>query len=145
MSTYHQEAIFGPVLAMIILTFAVQIYMFTKRIPFIAKSKIPIAQLCKSGELQKHSPPDVNNPADNLRNLFEIPVLFYILALYLFVTKQVDSGYVNAAWVFFIFRGLHSFIHCTYNTIMHRFYAYLFSSGAVAFMTIRAAIAHFVY
>jgi hypothetical protein len=39
----------------------------------------------------------VSNPSDNLKNLFEIPVLFYALALYLFITNQVDVAYVTAA------------------------------------------------
>jgi hypothetical protein len=63
------------------------------------------------GELARLSPPSVSNPSDNLKNLFELPVLFYALSLYLFVTRQVDGTYVAAAWVFFVFRVAHSAIH----------------------------------
>jgi hypothetical protein len=145
MSATQQEAIFGPVLGTIILTLIVWVYMYSKRIPFLQNCGIPLEQLVKPGELARLSPPAVNNPSDNLKNLFEIPVLFYVLALYLFATKQVDNGYVNAAWVFFIFRVLHSLIHCTYNTIMHRFYAYAIATLAVGYMTLRATVAHFAY
>jgi hypothetical protein len=51
--------------------------------------------------------------------------------------------YVNAAWVFVVFRALHSAVHCTFNLIMLRFYLYLFSTLAVWFIAIRAALIHF--
>jgi len=99
----------------------------------------------KPGELARLYPASVTFPSDNLKNLFEIPVLFYVLAIYLFVTRRVDAGYVNAGWVFFVFRVIHSFIHCTYNTVMHRFYAYFISCLVLGYIFVRAALAHFVY
>ena len=85
------------------------------------------------------------NPSDNLKNLFEIPVLFYATSLYLFVTKQVDSTYVIAEWIFFVFRVLHSAVHCTNNIILVRFYVHLISSITVFFMIFRAMFAHFFW
>ncbi len=82
----------------------------------------------------------MSNPSDNLKNLFEMPVIFYALALYLFVTNQVDATYVSAAWVFVAFRALHSAIHCTINIVMLRFYLYLLSTLAVWFIAFRAAL-----
>jgi len=69
-------------------------------------------------------------------------VLFYALALYLFVTNQVDAAYVAAAWVFAGFRALHSAVHCTINIVMIRFYLYLFATIAVWFIAIRAALTY---
>ena len=86
------------------------------------------------------SPPGVSNPSDNLKNLFEMPVLFYALALYLFVTQAVDATYVGAAWFFVTFRALHSAVHCTVNVVPLRFVLYLLSSLAVWFIAARAAI-----
>jgi hypothetical protein len=48
-----------------------------------------------------------------------------------------------AAWVFAIFRVLHSVVHCTFNLVMLRFYLYLVSALALWFMLARAAFAHF--
>jgi hypothetical protein len=84
----------------------------------------------------------VSSPSDNLKNLFEIPVIFCVLALYLFVTATVDAPY-GGAWVFAILRLLHSAGHCTFNLVMLRFYLYLVSMLAVWFMLARAALAHF--
>jgi hypothetical protein len=138
-----QTRIFGPFFGMIFLTLAVWIYMYVRRISFITRSKISPADLAVPGELARRSPPAVSNPSDNLKNLFEIPVLFYALVLYLFATKQVDAKYVDAAWVFLAFRVLHSAVHCTFNLVILRFYLYLFSALSLWFIAIRAALVYF--
>ena len=139
----NQTAIFGPFFATMFLTLVVWVYMYIRRIGFITSSKLSPKDLAVPGALAQLSPPGVSNPSDNLKNLFEIPVLFYALTLYLFVTNQVDVTYVRAAWVFVGFRALHSAVHCTFNLVLLRFYLYLFASLAVWFMAIRAALAYF--
>jgi hypothetical protein len=138
-----QSAIFGPVFATMLLTFIVWVYMYIRRIAFIQGNKLSPKDLAKPGELARLTPPAVSNPSDNLKNLFEIPVLFYALALYLFVTRQVDATYVDAAWVFVAFRVLHSAVHCTFNLVMLRFYLYLIATVAVWFMMFRALFTYF--
>ena len=138
-----QTAIFGPFFATIFLTLLVWVYMYIRRIRFIRSKEIRSVDLRVPGALAQLSPPAVSNPSDNLKNLFEIPVIFYALALYLFVSKQVDGAYVGAAWVFAVFRALHSAVHCTFNLVILRFYLYLISTLAVWFIAIRAALFHF--
>jgi len=138
-----QTAIFGPFFAMIFLTLLVWIYMYIRRIAFIEGNKISSQDLAAPGALAGLSPPTVNNPSDNLKNLFEIPVLFYALTLYLFLVKEVDAAYVAAAWIFVVFRLLHSVVHCTVNIIMLRFWLYLIAALAIWFMAIRAGLAYF--
>lgn len=138
-----QDAIFSPFFATLFLTLLVWVYMYVRRIGFITKNKIDSQQLAVPGTLAQISPPNVSNPSDNLKNLFEIPVLFYGLCIYLFVTQQVDTVYVTAAWIFVIFRALHSIVHCTFNSIVLRFFLYLFATLAIWFIAIRAALFHF--
>jgi hypothetical protein len=137
-----QNAIFSPFFAMVLLTFVVWLYMYFRRLNFIASKKLKTEELTDS-LLAQLSPPAVSNPSNNFKNLFEIPVIFYALVLYLFSTRQVDVLYVNAAWVFVIFRALHSAVHCTFNLINLRFGFYLISSIAIWFISIRAALIHF--
>jgi len=139
----QQTAIFGPVFATILLTFVVWVYMYVKRIRFLTGNQVDPKDMAVPGALARISPPEVSNPSDNLKNLFEIPVVFYALALYLFVTNQVDGVYVSAAWIFVVFRVLHSAVHCTINIVMLRFYLYAISTVAVWFMAGRAAL-HYV-
>ncbi len=79
-----QSAIFGPFFATVLLTFIVWLYMYIRRIRFINKNEIQPQDLTSPNALAEMSPPEVSNPSDNLKNLFEIPVLFYVLALPLF-------------------------------------------------------------
>ncbi len=83
----NQTMIFAPFLSMMLLTLIVWFYMYSRRIPLIQKSKIDPNTLT-AAELARISPPAVSNPSDNLKNLFELPTLFYGLALYLFITKR---------------------------------------------------------
>jgi hypothetical protein len=137
-----QNAIFTPFFATLVLTLVVWVYMYGRRISFLKRQKFQVQELAVQGTLAQISPPGVSNPSDNLKNLFEIPVIFYALVLYLFVTKQVDVVYVTAAWIFALFRVFHSLVHCTFNRIMLRFYLYLISTLAVWFMVLRAAWSH---
>ena len=91
-------------------------------------------------ELARVSPPEVSTPSDNLKNLFELPTVFYGIVLYIFVTRQVDESYLLAAWAFFLFRTLHSVVHCTFNFIPLRFVLYVISAGALWFMVLKAAL-----
>jgi hypothetical protein len=138
-----QQAIFGPFFATMSLTLVVWVYMYVRRISFINSNKLRPDDLAVPGALARLSPPAVSNPSDNLKNLFELPVLFYALTIYLFVTNQVDAAYVLAGWIFVGFRALHSAVHCTFNRVMLRFYLYLISSVSLWFIAIRAAFVYF--
>jgi hypothetical protein len=139
----NQVAIFGPFFALMLLTLAVWLYMYVRRIHFLQSQQIQPDQISTPEALARLSPPEVATPSDNLKNLFELPVLFYGICLYLFATSQVDGAYLTAGWIFASFRALHSAVHCTFNHIMTRFSLYLVASLALWFMLVRAAWAHF--
>jgi hypothetical protein len=138
----NQAAIFGPFFAMIALVFVVWVYMYVRRIAFIRSHTFTQEQMITPGLFAQLSPPAVNNPSENFKNLFEMPVLFYALVLYLFATSQVDGAYLTAAWVFVTFRFLHSGVQCTVNVVNVRFFMYLGATVAVWYMAFRAALAH---
>lgn len=135
----NQSAIFAPFFVMIALTFCVWLYMYAKRIPFLRKHYQNLDNI-SAEEFQAASPPAVSNPSNNLKNLFEVPIVFYVLCIYLFVAEQVDEVYLIAAWVFAGFRVLHSIVHCTFNKVLLRFGLYLVSAAAVWFIAFRAII-----
>ena len=135
----EQTKILAPFFVMILLTIVVWLYMYARRIPFITKNRLTPDQL-RPTEFARLSPPDISNPSDNLKNLFELPTIFYALALYLFVTKQVDGLYLAAAWLFVGLRVVHSAVHCTINIVIVRFWLYAVSALALWFIAIRAAL-----
>ena len=51
--------------------------------------------------------------ADNFRNLFELPVLFYLALFVAALTGLVTSISIGLAWAFVVLRMLHSVVHCT--------------------------------
>lgn len=134
----EQAAILVPFFGTMLLTFIVWLYMYARRIPFIMRNKLTPRQLVPA-ELARLSPPEVANPSDNLKNLFELPTIFYAVVLYLYAARQVDGLYVGAAWVFFGLRVLHSAVHCTFNFVPLRFWLYAVSAVALWFMVLRLA------
>lgn len=134
----NQQTILVPFFATMALTFVVWAYMFARRIPFIQRSGLTPEDLATPGRLNAAQPATVSNPSDNLKNLFEMPVLFYAVVLAIFAAGQVDAFYVGCAWIFFAFRCLHSAVHCSFNHVMLRFSLYLVSSLALAAMVLRA-------
>jgi hypothetical protein len=135
-----QTTIFHPFLATMLLTLVVWFYMYARRLTFIFSSGLDPKQMTPA-ELARLSPTQVSSPSDNLKNLFEVPTVFYAVVLYLYLVHQVDALYVGAAWIFFVFRALHSVVHCTFNFIPLRFFLYVSSSLAVWLMVVRAAMA----
>jgi len=134
-----QTRIYAPFVGVMLLTLAVWIYMYSRRLPFVLRSKLTPQQLTP-WEFARLSPPAVSNPSDNLRNLLELPTLFYAAVLFLAVTHRVDAPYLVAAWIFFGFRVLHSIVHCTFNFVPLRFWLYAVSAAALWFMVIRMAL-----
>ena len=135
------DLILQPMLGVMTLTAIVWFVMYARRIPAMKKARVPVQVYTTPEKAAELLPEAVNNPANNLKNLFELPVLFYGLCLFLYVTNSVDTGYVIAAWVFFAFRVMHSFVQCTSNIVMLRFYLYLAAALALWFMLGRALVA----
>lgn len=136
----EQTAIFTPFLGMLLLTFVVWLFMYVKRLAYLTSNNIDAQELSTPDKVVNVIPESVNNPANNLKNLFELPVLFYAICLYLYVTQQVDTGYLYAAYIFFVFRAIHSVVQCTFNKVMVRFSVYSVASIALWVMVVRAAL-----
>lgn len=86
-------------------------------------------------------PPEVSIPNRNFMNLLEVPVLFYIVCITLFVTQRVDSAAVALAWSYLVLRVLHSLVHLTYNKVMHRLSFYALSNVMLVVLWIRLVVA----
>ena len=136
----QDAAIFAPFAGMLLLSFVVWVYMYTLRLGYIARHRIDSQDLTTPEKGARIIPERVNWPAHNLRNLFELPVVFYALCLYLYATGNVDTTYVTSAWLFLSFRIAHSAVHCTVNIVKLRFAVYMLASLVLWFMVLRAAL-----
>jgi hypothetical protein len=130
--------IFWPAVAMAVLTFVVQWRMFITRVAEIRREGIRMREIATSPQLYARLK-DVK-AADNFRNLFELPPLFYLALVITFLTAQVNGLTLALAWAFFVSRAIHSYIHCTYNRVRDRFYAYLV--GTVVLWVFWAVLAY---
>ena len=135
----NQTLVFGPMLAMFLLTIGVWVHMYIKRIGLIRAHRLRADDVTHE-KLAEISPPDVSNPSDNLKNLFEVPTIFYAFVLYLYMTSQADPVYLAGCWAFAGLRVVHSAIHCTFNRVMLRFLVYVASTLVLWAMIIRAVI-----
>ena len=127
-----------PLLTMVFLTFAVWVYLYALRVPESKRLKMNLDGLQTRIQADKHL--TVSAPvSDNLKNLFEMPVLFYVAAMLAIVLLIQDTLLIRLAWGFVILRIVHSVVHCTYNRVMHRFIAYLASCLFLILMWIRLA------
>jgi len=119
------RAILWPVLAMVALTFVVSIVMYQRRIAEMRAKGIP-PQAVATATAMATRLEDVRG-ADNYRNLFEGPVLFYVAVLTALVIEAASPLVVGLAWLYVASRVAHSVIHLTSNRVMHRFSAFIAS------------------
>jgi hypothetical protein len=125
-----------PLLVQILLTFVVWIYLYAWRLPEILRKGIDPQRL--QDRAAAHALlPDSANPSNNLKNLFELPILFYTAILLSLLLMIQDPMLVRLAWGFVLLRIVHSAIHCTYNNVNHRFVAYAISSLFLLLIWIR--------
>lgn len=54
-------------------------------------------------------------------NLFEAPMLFYVIILIAFVTGQTGNWLLGLAWTYVVLRLFHSYVHLTSNVVLTRF------------------------
>ena len=136
----NNAGILPPFFGVMLLTLVVWIYMYIRRTSYLVSNRIDLRKVDTPEKAAAVVPGNVSLASHNLKNLFELPVIFYAVCLYLIVSDSVDRFYVMAAWWFFAFRVVHSLIHCTYNKVEHRFAAYMLAAIALWAMAIMATV-----
>ncbi len=114
---------------MVLLTFFVGLRLFAVRVQEMREQRIH--PQTASTSLQMASQLKNVQAADNFKNLFEVPVLFYALCATALAVSHVPTWLAIGAWLFVALRVAHSFIHCTYNKVMHRFPVFMLGFGVV--------------
>ena len=60
-------------------------------------------------------------------NLFEAPLLFYVIIMTAFVTGQSGNWLLGLAWAYVGLRFFHSYVHLTSNVVLIRFRIFVVS------------------
>lgn len=121
----NQHLILFPLLAMFLLVCVVAVTLLRRRIAFYKSNKVHPQKTAMSAQMAATITD--SRASDNFKNLFELPVFFYVAALVLFSAKLVCMPQLVFAWGYVVTRYAHSYIHCGSNVVMQRFYAYLAS------------------
>lgn len=129
------DAILQPMAALAFLTFAVLLLIPTARFIAAARGRVKRHDF-RYGE-SANVPGEVALPNRNYMNLLEVPMLFYVLCLTLYVTERVDERFVQLAWGYFAARAAHSAVHLTYNNVFHRLAVFTVSNVVLIVMWIR--------
>ncbi len=124
-----QRLIFWPAIAMIVLVCAVMLRMFNERVRQVREENIRWREIPSASQMASRFKD--TRAADNFRNLFEVPVFFYLGLIVAFVTFQVTVLTLTLAWLFVALRYAHSFVHCTSNRLRYRFPLFLLSGLAL--------------
>ncbi|MYM64156.1 MAPEG family protein [Pseudomaricurvus sp. HS19] len=135
-----QTAILQPVCVLILITIAVWLVLFARRLGYLATHKLDPDQIADARTLESMLPPAAVAASNNFKNLFEVPVIFYTSCVIAVLAGVVDSLLLGSAWAYVSLRALHSLVHCTYNRVNHRFMAYLASCLVLWFMVIRVSL-----
>jgi hypothetical protein len=115
--------------AMALLTFTILGLVPLARFRAFFAGRVQVADF-KLGE-SPAVPPKVALPNRNYMNLLELPTLFFPICLMFYVAHRVDGLVVDLAWIFVVFRALHSAIHVTINNVWLRMIFFGLGNGVL--------------
>lgn len=115
-----------PGFAMFYLTAVVLARLAYKRVTALQRREMDMGfyRLYQDGE----EPDDIRQVTRHFINLFEMPVLFYVGIILVYITQQVNVWLVSCAWAYVALRYAHTAIHLGRNDVSLRFKVY-FASG----------------
>lgn len=112
----NQTAIFWPMLAHVALVYIMYALISVRRSRAVRDGRIKVSQFREN----QTEPNESLFAKNNLANQFELPVLFHVCCLSLYVVGGATASAVLVAWLFVISRYVHGYIHVTSNRIRYR-------------------------
>lgn len=135
----YYEPLLIPLLLQIGLILVVWLAMYATRLTEMKRKGLDPQDLANT-ETKNELLKSVAAASDNFKNQFELPMLFFIAILTALILVIHNPLLNSLAIAFVLLRIVHSFVHITYNKVMHRFAAYALSSFALIGMWLVIAI-----
>src|ERR1700690_1032080 len=111
--------------AMVLLTATVVVILFRSRVAAVRQGLVSAAYFrIYQGEIE---PESTAKPARHFANLFEAPVLFYVVCLAAMITHFGGLAMQALAWTYVAARVIHTYVHLGGNRLRKRIRAYFFS------------------
>jgi hypothetical protein len=118
-----------PMFAMVLLTAFVLATLFRSRVGAVRQGLISLGYFrIYQGAAE---PESSAKRARHFINLFEAPVLFYVVCLAAMITQFTGIAMQVLAWVYVAARVVHAYIHLGGNRLRHRMRAYFFGWGVL--------------
>jgi hypothetical protein len=134
----YEHGMIAPVVALIVWSLIMLIWLYATRIPAMGKAKLKPGQATKA---DMEALP-VANVANNYNHLMEQPTLFYAACFALQFLGQGDNAInIGLAWLYVVIRVVHSLVQATVNIILVRFSIFAIGSLVLMALTVHAAIA----
>jgi hypothetical protein len=113
-----------PVFVQVALTFAILFWMASERTGAVKRGETKIRDIALGQPNWPDRPTQVGN---NYNSQFQAPVLFYVVVILAWVTRQADVIFVVLEWLFVLLRIGHAYVHTTSNYVPRRFQVFAFS------------------
>ena len=107
-----------PVFVQVALTFGLLIWMASARTASVTRGETKLRDIALGQSAWPAKPTQISNCYDSQ---FQIPLLFYVLVVLAWMTKQADLIFVVMAWIFVLSRLAHAYIHTGSNHVPTRF------------------------
>jgi len=133
--------IIGPVVALVVWSMVMWVWMYVTRIPAIRAAKMKLDPKAPSGKQMSTLPPSVRWKADNYNHLMEQPTIFYALAISLALIGEGDGINLYFAWAYVALRVIHSLFQALVNIIEVRFLLFVLSNVPLFALAFNAATA----
>ena len=112
-----RDWIFVPVIFQVLMTLLIYVRLITVKIRELRAGRVDKARLALHEDAWPASVLQINN---NIRNQFELPVLFYVVSVILWALDAVHGLAVAAASVFVLSRIAHALVHLSTNYVPNR-------------------------
>ncbi len=131
--------ILAPVIALVLWTLVMCVWLYATRIPALKKHGVVYEPHRPSEEFHAQLPAEVRWKADNYNNLLEQPTLFYAVALTLALLDAGSGLNAYLAWAYVGLRTAHSLVQALINKVMIRFALFAAASLVLLVLALRAA------
>jgi len=126
-----------PVFVQVALTLGLLLWMAYTRRSSLSRGELKVRDIALG---QSAWPPKAMQASNCFDNQFQLPLLFYVLVIFAWITKQADLIFVVMAWIFVLSRLAHAYIHTTSNHVPTRFNLFALGVAVLLIMWIIFAV-----
>ncbi len=131
----NSHLILYPVLVQVLLTMTVYLLLNFAKARALRRGEVDLARRSLHEDAWPESVVKINN---NIRNQFEVPVLFYVLCFAFLVLDAVTTPALVLAWLFAASRIAHAYAHIGPNYIPARRRLFMLGCVVVVAMALLA-------